>query len=129
MSDPTDKIERQGSIGQNTLTVIFSGNMDVHAGRLSPLTRRVANGIIRADPGPNHNPTIGSDMQVQDRPPGLFITIPIQVNHNYTDWNEILQETITNVPYPVCSQVSGATTGVVQRKIHLASSVRMLTQP
>ena len=81
---PAAQNKRQRAVRQDPLTVIFTRNMEVRAGRQPSLAGGVSNGIVQVKSRPGWNTLICANMQEEQDPARLFNPISVQIQNNHT---------------------------------------------
>jgi len=81
---PSREDEGNRTVCSHPLPVVFSGEMQMCTGGHPTFTRGMPDSIIDLQPGALFHSTIGGNVQIQQIPASLFITIAIEINHDDT---------------------------------------------
>ena len=58
--------------------------MEMCAGRIATLTRRMSNAFVKLYKCPNRDPLAAGHMQIDQHPSAALKTITVQINYNFT---------------------------------------------
>ncbi len=84
MGCPAAEDERQRVARSHPFTIVLPGDMQVCPGGSPTFTRWVPDVVSGIDPGTDCDTIPVGDMHIEHVPAGLFITIPVEIEHNIT---------------------------------------------